>query len=207
VLRFSSSRRLEILQHLLGDGQLLHLSLPCHQSSLLVPQTGLSTIGVELTGQDLGTAVLQSFPLPVEVGLMTLEGGLTGAQDLGLATECDVVQLFLLGVGVALVDGLHLQVEAALPCPRRRPLGDCRLFEYGGPQLEAPAVVNEALVFSTQYTLHLGRGPVSRAHSLIQGNVVRRLEGGVPQDHLRSHCCIGYSAHGSSCTGCRRGRR
>jgi hypothetical protein len=40
--------------------------------------------------------VLQGFALPVEVGLTTLEGGLVGAQDLELTTECDVVQLFLL---------------------------------------------------------------------------------------------------------------
>jgi hypothetical protein len=63
VLRFFSTRCLEILQPLLGDGQLLHQSLRqlpllCRQSGLLVPQTGLLTIGVELTGQDLGAGVL-----------------------------------------------------------------------------------------------------------------------------------------------------
>jgi hypothetical protein len=99
TLRYSSTRCLEILQTLLGDGQLLHLSL-CQlpllhrQSGLLVPQTGLLTIGVKLIGQDLGVGFLQSFPLPVEVGLTMLECGLAGAQDLELTTERDVVQLF-----------------------------------------------------------------------------------------------------------------
>jgi hypothetical protein len=82
----------------LGDGQLLHLVLhllllPGHQSGLLVPQPSLSTIRVELAGQDLGTGVLQSFPLPLEVGLTTVEAGLAGAQDLELTTEGDVIQL------------------------------------------------------------------------------------------------------------------
>jgi hypothetical protein len=82
----------------LGDGQLLHLALrllllPGHQSGLLVPQPGLPTIRIELTGQDLGTGVLQSFLLPLEVGLTTVEAGLAGAQDLELTTEGDVVQL------------------------------------------------------------------------------------------------------------------
>jgi hypothetical protein len=44
TLCITSTRRLEILQPLPGDGQLLHLplhqlSLPCRQSGLLVPQT------------------------------------------------------------------------------------------------------------------------------------------------------------------------
>jgi hypothetical protein len=41
----------------------------------------------------MGAGILQSFLLPVEVGLTTLEGGLTGTQDLELTTKCDVVQL------------------------------------------------------------------------------------------------------------------
>jgi hypothetical protein len=63
ALRFTSVRCLEIIYPLLGDGQLLHLllhQLPllrC-QSGLLVPQTGLLTIIVELMGQDLGAGVL-----------------------------------------------------------------------------------------------------------------------------------------------------
>jgi hypothetical protein len=60
----------------------------------LVPQVDLLAISVELTGQNLGTGVLQSFPLPLEVGLTMLEANLTGAQDLELATEGDVLQLF-----------------------------------------------------------------------------------------------------------------
>jgi hypothetical protein len=92
---------MEIVQPLLGLNQLLHLllhrlSFPCHQSGLMVPQTGLPTIGVKLVGQDLDAGILQSFPLPVKVGLTTLEVGLTGAQDHKLATECDVIQLFSL---------------------------------------------------------------------------------------------------------------
>jgi hypothetical protein len=75
---------------------LRQLSLSGHQSSLLVPQIGLSTIGVELAGQDLGMGVLQSCPPPFEVSLMTLEAGFTGAQDLELVAEGDVIQLFLL---------------------------------------------------------------------------------------------------------------
>jgi hypothetical protein len=65
-----------------------------HQSGLLVPQAGLPSIGVELAGQDLGTGVLQSFPLPFKVGLVMIEASLMGAQDLELATDDDVVQLF-----------------------------------------------------------------------------------------------------------------
>jgi hypothetical protein len=63
MMCFSSLGGLEVLQPLLGDDQLLHLplrQLPLsgRQSGLLVPQTGLSTIGVELVGQDLGTGIL-----------------------------------------------------------------------------------------------------------------------------------------------------
>jgi hypothetical protein len=88
TLCLTSVRSLEILQPLPGDSQLLHLllhelSLPRHQASLLVPQIGLPTISIELIG----------FPLYVKVGLTMVEGGLTGAQDLMLAMECDVVQL------------------------------------------------------------------------------------------------------------------
>jgi hypothetical protein len=72
------------------------VSLPGRQSSLLVPQPGLSAICVELMGQDLGTCVLQSFPLPLEVGLTMIEASLVGALDLKLTAEGDVVQLLLL---------------------------------------------------------------------------------------------------------------
>jgi hypothetical protein len=37
---------------------------------------------------------------------------------------------------------------------------------------------------SRQDALHLGQGPMSHAHDLIHGNVIRCVEGGVPQDHL-----------------------
>jgi hypothetical protein len=94
ALSISSSGGLEVLQPLLGDDQLLHLPLPGHHPILLVPQTGLPAICVELAGQDLGTTVLQSFPLPLEVNLMTVEAGLTGAQDLELTAVGDVVHLF-----------------------------------------------------------------------------------------------------------------
>jgi hypothetical protein len=41
----------------------------------------------------LGTSVLQSFLLPLEVGLTAVEAGLAGAQGLKLSPEGDVVQL------------------------------------------------------------------------------------------------------------------
>jgi hypothetical protein len=98
TLSVASSGGWEVLQFILGDGQLLHLALHqlpllgC-QFGLLVPQPGLPAIRIELTGQNLVTDVLQSFQLPLEVGLMMVEAALTGAQDLELATEGDVVQL------------------------------------------------------------------------------------------------------------------
>jgi hypothetical protein len=53
TLCITSMRRLEILQPLPSDGQLLHLPLrqlplSCHQSGLLVPQTSLPGVSVEL---------------------------------------------------------------------------------------------------------------------------------------------------------------
>jgi hypothetical protein len=97
-LCITSMRRLEILQPLSSDGQLLHLPLhqpplPCRQSSLLVPQTGLLGVSVELTGQDLDTGVLQTFTLPVKLGLATVEAGLVGTQSLKLTAERDIIQL------------------------------------------------------------------------------------------------------------------
>jgi hypothetical protein len=77
-----------------------------------------------------------------------------------------------LGVGVALVDGLHLLVKAVLPCPRRRPLSSCSLLEHGGPQQEASTLIGEILVFQVQDMLPLGQGLVSHTHGLIQRNVV-----------------------------------
>jgi hypothetical protein len=63
VLSLPISGGLEVLQPILGDGQLVHL--PLHQLlflgrqfDLLVPQDGLPTISVELPGQDMGTSVL-----------------------------------------------------------------------------------------------------------------------------------------------------
>jgi hypothetical protein len=61
--------------------------------SLLVPQPGIPGFRVKLTGQDLGTGVLQSFLHPLKVGLTTVEAGLMGAQGLELTPEGDVVQL------------------------------------------------------------------------------------------------------------------
>jgi hypothetical protein len=83
-----------VLQPLLSNSQLLHLPLSGRQSGLLVPRTSLPTIGVKLVGQDLGTGILQSFLLPFEVGITTIEAGLMGTQDLELAAEGDVIQLF-----------------------------------------------------------------------------------------------------------------
>jgi hypothetical protein len=90
-MSISSSGGLEVLQPLLRDGQLLHLSLhqlalPGHKSGHLVPQAGL-------LGQDLGTSALQSFLLPLEFNLTTFEADLMGAQDLKLVAQGDVVQL------------------------------------------------------------------------------------------------------------------
>jgi hypothetical protein len=193
------------LQTLLGDGQLLHLPLPSHQLSLLVSQPDIPSIHVELTGQDLGTDVLQSLLLSLKVGITTVEAGLAGAQGLKLSPEGDVVQLLpllqqplqlfhlllplvdlacthsklllLLGdgagpslgrcvqlprigkgplrVGVALGDGLHLQVETMLPGLRRRPLRHRRPLEHACPQLEAAALVSKVLTFATQDALRL----------------------------------------------------
>jgi hypothetical protein len=75
---------LEVFQTLLDDDQLLHLPLqqlpiPGRQLSLLVSQPSIPGIHVELMGQDLGTDVLQSLLLSLEVGLMTVEAGLAGA--------------------------------------------------------------------------------------------------------------------------------
>jgi hypothetical protein len=61
--------------------------------SLLFSQPGIPGIRVELTGQDLGTDVLQSLLLSLEVDLTAVEAGLTGAQDLELSPDGDVVQL------------------------------------------------------------------------------------------------------------------
>jgi hypothetical protein len=69
------------------------LPLSGRQLSLLVSQPGISGIRVELTGQDLGTNVLQSLLLSLKVGLTTVEAGLTGAQGLRLSPAGDVVQL------------------------------------------------------------------------------------------------------------------
>jgi hypothetical protein len=92
----ASSGGPEVFQALLGDDQLLHLPLhqlplPGHQLSLLVSQPGIPGIRIELTGQDLGTNVLQSLLLSLEVGLTAVEAGLAGAQDLELSPEGDVV--------------------------------------------------------------------------------------------------------------------
>jgi hypothetical protein len=98
TLCITSTSCLEILQPLPGDGQLLHLllhqlSLPRRQSGLLVPQTSLPGISIELASQDLDADVLESFTLPVKLGLASLETGLVGTQSLELAVERDPVQL------------------------------------------------------------------------------------------------------------------
>jgi hypothetical protein len=98
-LCITSTRRLEILQPLLGDGQLLHLPLrqlplPCRQSGLLVPQTILPGVSIKLASQDLDTGVLQTFTLPVKLGLASVEARLTGTQSLELAAVLLVVLPF-----------------------------------------------------------------------------------------------------------------
>jgi hypothetical protein len=87
-----------VFQALLGNDQLLHqplhqLPLPGRQLSLLVSQPGIPGIRVELTGLDLGTDVLQSRLLSLEVSLTVVEASLVGAQGLELSLEGDVVQL------------------------------------------------------------------------------------------------------------------
>jgi hypothetical protein len=72
---------------------LRQLQLPGRQSGLLVRQPSISGIRIELTGQDLGTGVLQSFLLLIEVNLTAVEAGLADAQGLELTPEGDVVQL------------------------------------------------------------------------------------------------------------------
>jgi hypothetical protein len=99
TLSIASSGGPEVFQSLLGDDQLLHLALRQllllgRQSGLLIPQPDLPGIRIELACQDLGTGILQSFLLPLEVGLTTVEAGLAGAHGLGLTPEGDVVQLF-----------------------------------------------------------------------------------------------------------------
>jgi hypothetical protein len=101
TLCITSTRHLEILQPLPGDGQLLHLPLhqlllPYRQSGLLVPQTSLRGVSIELVSQDLDTGVLQTFTLPVKLGLAPVEAGLVGTQSLELAAERDLVQLLTL---------------------------------------------------------------------------------------------------------------
>jgi hypothetical protein len=96
TLSVTSSGGLKVFQALLGDNQLLHLllhplPLPSRQLSLLVSQPSISSIHVELTGQDQGTDVLQSLLLSLEVGLTVVEAGLVGAQVLELSSEGDVV--------------------------------------------------------------------------------------------------------------------
>jgi hypothetical protein len=68
-------------------------SASCRQSGLLVPQTSLPGVSIELASQDLDTGVLQTFTLLVKLGLASVEAGLVGTQSLELAAECDLVQL------------------------------------------------------------------------------------------------------------------
>jgi hypothetical protein len=98
MMSVTSSGGPEVFQALLGDDQLLNipvhqLLLSGRQLSLLVSQPGITGIRVELTGQDLGTDVLQSLLLSLEVGLTAVEAGLMGAQGLELSPKGDVVQL------------------------------------------------------------------------------------------------------------------
>jgi hypothetical protein len=98
MLSVPSSGGSEVFQALLVNDQLLHLPLhqlplPGHQLSLLVSQSGIPGIHVELTGQDLGTDVLQSLLLSLEVGLTVVEARLAGAQGLELSSEGVVIQL------------------------------------------------------------------------------------------------------------------
>jgi hypothetical protein len=59
----------------------------------MVPQTSLPGVSIELMSQDLDTGVLQTFTLPVKLGLASVEAGLTGTQSLKLTAERDPVQL------------------------------------------------------------------------------------------------------------------
>jgi hypothetical protein len=43
-------------------------------------------------------------------------------------------------------------------------------------------LVSKVLTFMMQDALHLKQGLVSRAHSFTQGDVIRRVRGGMPQD-------------------------
>jgi hypothetical protein len=64
-------------------------------------------------------------------------------------------------------------------------------------------LIGEILVIPAQDTLRLGQGPVRCAHGLIQGNVVRRMKGRVPHDHLQFLHNSGSGVNGCSCAGCR----
>jgi hypothetical protein len=126
-----------VFQALLGNDQLLHqplhqLPLPGCQLSLLVSQPGISGIRVELTGQDLGTNVLQSLLLSLEVSLTAVEASLVGAQGLELSLEGDVVQLLpLLQQPLQLFHLLLLLVDPA--CTRSKLL--LLLGDGAGPSL------------------------------------------------------------------------
>jgi hypothetical protein len=124
TLSITSSGGPEVFQTLQGDDQLLHLllhQLPLSgsQLSLMVSQLGISGIRVELTGQDLGTDILQSLLLSLEVSLMAVEPGLAGDMDLKLSLEGDVVQLLpLLHQPLQLFHLLLLLVDLA--CTRSK---------------------------------------------------------------------------------------
>jgi hypothetical protein len=152
---------------------------------------------------------LQLFHLPcLLVDLVCVHGEVlfllydSAGPGLGRCIQLLRVRKGLLGVGVVLGDGLHLQVEAMLSCPCHHPLQDHHHLEHAGPQLEAPVLVSKVLTFVAQDTLHLRQGPVSHAHGLTQGNVIRHIRGGTPQDHLQSRTA--RSNRGSSYAGRRR---
>jgi hypothetical protein len=137
TLWITSTRHLEILQPLPSDDQLLHLplrqlSLLCCQSSLPAPQTSLPGVSVELASQDLDTGVLQTFTLPVKLGLASVEAGLAGTQSLELAAERDLVQL--LRIQQLPLQLFHLSCPLVdLACARGKVL--LLLDDDGGPGL------------------------------------------------------------------------
>jgi hypothetical protein len=142
----------EVFQTLLGDDQLLHLPLPGRQLSLLVSQPGIPGIHVELTGQDLGTDVLQSLLLSLEVGLTVVEADLAGAQRLELSSEGDVIQLLLLLQQPLQLFCLLLPlVDLACTCSKLLLL----LGDGAGPSLGRCVQL-----------LRIGKGPSGRNHAV-----------------------------------------
>jgi hypothetical protein len=147
------------------------------QSFLLPPEVGPTMVEAGLVGAqgfELASEgdVIQLFPLLqqplhlfhrsrllVDLASVHSKVLLLLDDDTGLGLD-RCVQLLridkgLLGVGVTLGDGLHLQVETMLPGPRCHPLGHYRPLEHACPQLEALALVSNILTFAVQDALRL----------------------------------------------------